>query len=276
MNNEPSQPTCPVRPGIESGIPAPNRVWFAALLLLTLITAWPLYAQLPTKMNEGETVRDAAVPQNKAMDKIEDVPGLPRVLIIGDSISIAYTVTVRDLLNGKANVHRAPVNCQSSITGLSGTTGPKSWQGDQKWDVIHFNFGIWDAKIVPATGQPAVSEADYVRNLTEIAGRLQTTGAKVIFATTTPIPDSLTSQPTGPGTLDPKARFFVPLSRRTSAAVEALQKMGVVIDDLNAVIYADREKYWNPKDLHFSSKGSQILSKAVAASIESQLPAKAP
>jgi len=276
MNIEPSHPLCRRRPGIESGIPAPSRGWFAALLLLTQLTTWPLCAQLPTKMNEGETVRDAAVPENKAMDKIEDVPGLPRVLIIGDSISIAYTVTVRELLHGKVNVHRAPVNCQSSITGLSGTTGPKSWQGDQKWDVIHFNFGIWDAKIVPATGQPAVSEADYVKNLTEIARRLQATGAKVIFATTTPIPDSLTSEPTAPGALDPKARFFVPLSGRTAAAVEALQKMGVVIDDLNSVIHADREKYWNPKDLHFSPKGSQLLGKAVAASIESQLPVKSP
>ncbi len=276
MNNKPSHPICPGRPGIDSGIPARTSGRLAALLLLALLTAWPLYAQQPTKMNEGETVRDAAVPQNKAMDKIEDVPGLPRVLIIGDSISIAYTVTVRELLNGKANVHRAPVNCQSSTTGLSGTTGPKSWQGDQKWDVIHFNFGIWDAKIVPATGQPAVSQADYVKNLTEIARRLQATGAKVIFATTTPIPDSLTSQPTGPGTLDPKARFFVPLSGRTAAAVEALQKMGVVIDDLNSVIHADREKYWNPKDLHFSPQGSQVLGRAVAASIEGQLPPKSP
>lgn len=276
MNKEPSHPVCRRGPGIKSGIPAPSRGRLAALLLLTHLAAWPLYAQPPAKMNEGETVRDAAVPENKAMDKIVDVPGLPRVLIIGDSISIAYTVTVRELLNGKANVHRAPVNCQSSVTGLSGTTGPKSWQGDQKWDVIHFNFGIWDAKIVPATGQPAVSEADYVRNLTEIARRLKATGAKVIFATTTPIPDSLTSQPTGPGALDPKARFFVPLSGRTASAVEALQKMGVVIDDLNSVILADREKYWNPKDLHFSSKGSRLLGEAVAASIESQLPPKSP
>ena len=227
-------------------------------------------------MNEGETVRDAAVPQNKAMDRIEDVPGLPRVLIIGDSISIAYTVTVRDLLKGKANVHRAPVNCQSSTTGLSGTKGPKSWQGDQKWDVIHFNFGIWDAKIVPATGQPAVSQDDYVKNLTEIARRLQATGAKVIFATTTPIPDSLTSPPAAPGVLESNARFFVPLAPRTAAAVEALQKMDVAIDDLHAVIHADREKYWNPKDLHFSSQGSLVLGEAVAASIGSHLPPKSP
>jgi acyl-CoA thioesterase-1 len=35
---------------------------------------------------------------NPALAKIEDVPGLPRVLIIGDSISIGYTLDVRELL----------------------------------------------------------------------------------------------------------------------------------------------------------------------------------
>ena len=249
--------------------------WCAALFLLPFLAGGPLAAQEPAKRNEGETVRDAAVPQNKAMGKIEDVPGLPRVLLIGDSISIAYTVPVRELLKGKANVHRAPVNCQSSATGLSGTKGPNSWQGDQKWDVIHFNFGIWDSKIVPSTGQPAVSKEAYVNNLLEIAKRLQATGAKVIFATTTPIPDCLTSQPTAPAALAPNARFFVPLPEPNAAAADALKKAGVSIDDLYAAIYPDREKYWNPKDLHFSPKGSDLLAKAVAASIESQLPPKA-
>ena len=245
-----------------------------ASLFLLLLAGGSMVAQQPPKMNEGESIRDAAVPQNKAMDKIEDVPGLPRVLLIGDSISIAYTVPVRNLLRGKANVHRAPVNCQSSTTGLTGTKGPRSWQGDQKWDVIHFNFGIWDAKIVSSTGQPSVSQEDYVKNLLEIAKRLQATGAKVIFATTTPIPDCLTSQPAAPGELPSKARLFVPIAERNAAAVDVLKKEGLSIDDLYAAIYPDREKFWNPKDLHFSPQGSDLLAKAVAASIESQLPPK--
>ena len=49
-------------------------------------------------MNEGEHVADAAVPENNAMAPIQEVAGLPRVLLIGDSISIAYTLPVRALL----------------------------------------------------------------------------------------------------------------------------------------------------------------------------------
>ena len=49
--------------------------------------------------------------------------GLPNVLILGDSISIGYTLFVREMLKGKANVYR-PINkkgaenCGSTHTGL--------------------------------------------------------------------------------------------------------------------------------------------------------------
>lgn len=43
---------------------------------------------------------------------VADDPDLPRVLLIGDSISIGYTKPTRQLLAGKANVHRVPSNRQ--------------------------------------------------------------------------------------------------------------------------------------------------------------------
>jgi acyl-CoA thioesterase-1 len=43
---------------------------------------------------------------------------LPRVLLIGDSISIGYTIPTRKLLKGKANVHRIPVNGGPTTRGL--------------------------------------------------------------------------------------------------------------------------------------------------------------
>jgi hypothetical protein len=52
-------------------------------------------------------------------DPVTDDPRLPRVLLIGDSISIGYTLPVRRLLEGKANVHRIPVNGAYSANGLA-------------------------------------------------------------------------------------------------------------------------------------------------------------
>src|SRR5258708_28446482 len=82
---------------------------------------------------------------NPAMQDVEHVHGLPRVLLIGDSISMGYTVPVRELLKGKANVHRIPTNGGPTTNGI---TNLKAWLGDSKWDVIHFNWGLHDVKFI--------------------------------------------------------------------------------------------------------------------------------
>src|SRR5260370_9718419 len=78
-----------------------------------------------------------------AFPKIEDVPGLPRVLLIGDSISIGYTEPVRTELEGKANVHRIPMNAATTAVGLANLEG---WLGKETWDVTHFNFGLYPSQ----------------------------------------------------------------------------------------------------------------------------------
>ena len=95
------------------------------------------------KANEGETVADSDSSKNDAMKSPKDEPGLPRVLLIGDSVSIGYTLKVREKLKGKANVHRIPQNGGATEVGLANM---KKWLRDEKWDVIHFNFGLHDAK----------------------------------------------------------------------------------------------------------------------------------
>lgn len=244
----------------------PRTVIRAALLILA--------AALPSvrgQMNEGETVADAAVPKNPAMQPVTDVPGLPRVLLIGDSISIAYTVPVRQLLAGKANVHRIPVNGTHSKTGRSALT---HWLGNGKWDVVHFNFGLHDAKLVIATGLPAVSREDYVDNIKVIAQKIKTTGTKVIFATTTPIPEILRAPSITAATLPPATRLFDSIPERNQLAVTALGEMGVPIVDLYTAILPYQEKLQNRNDVHFKSEGSMILAQAVADRILQQLPAK--
>mgnify|MGYP005673497673 CR=1 FL=1 len=61
----------------------------------------------------------------KAMANPLDSPDLPNVLIIGDSISIGYTVAVRRLLDGKADVFRPMTNCNHSGTGVRGVAEVK-------------------------------------------------------------------------------------------------------------------------------------------------------
>ena len=51
------------------------------------------------------------------MTPIEEIKGLPHVLIVGDSISIGYTLPTRELLKGKVNLHRIPTNGGPTIQG---------------------------------------------------------------------------------------------------------------------------------------------------------------
>ena len=101
------------------------------------------------------------------LQPISDVAGLPRVLLIGDSISIGYTLPTRTLLAGKANVHRIPQNGSSTGYGL---TQLEKWLGGGRWDVIHFNFGLHDAKLPPEGVRHAPPDA-YEKNLRELVAR---------------------------------------------------------------------------------------------------------
>ena len=216
------------------------------------------------KKNEGENDSDSDTGNKAAVAPIADVPGLPRVLLIGDSISIGYTLQVRERLKGKANLHRIPINGGATEVGLENM---KSWLGDGKWDVIHFNFGLHDAKYASATEQRASRDV-YIQHLQQLIDQMKASGAKLVFATTTPIPEKLMfGQATG-------NRVFDSIPERNALAVELMKKNGVAVDDLYAVVLPVREKIGRPGDVHFTPEGYEVLADAVAKSIEPLLPPK--
>ena len=79
-------------------------------------------------------------------------PDLPNVLLIGDSISMQYTMGVREKLAGIANVYRAPDNCRSTRQTRREID---KYLGEMRWDVIHFNWGIHDLTHLNASGKVA-------------------------------------------------------------------------------------------------------------------------
>ena len=196
--------------------------------------------------------RDFVKGASTAWDFVADDPKLPRVLLIGDSVSRGYTLAVRAALAGKANVHRAPENCGPTANGLKKIDTWLASAGPGKWDVIHFNFGIHDR---------ATPLADYEKRLMQILTRLQSTGAKLIWASTTPIPD------------DPaKKQTAVSIVERNTAAAALMAKHSVALDDLFTAITPKLGTLQNPNDVHFSSAGYDFLGQQVAASIRTQLP----
>jgi hypothetical protein len=229
--------------------------------------AQPKTAQSKAAQPKAAQPKVKAAP-NPAYATVEEVPGLPRVLIIGDSISIGYMLAVREELKGKANVHRPATNCGPTIRGVQSidqwlATGKPG----AKWDVIHFNFGLHDLKYIDDAGKNAtadkghaqVSEADYEKNLTAIVAKMKATGAKLIFATTTPVPAGSA------------ARIKGDEEKYNAIARRVMEKHGVAIDDLYAFALPKLAEIQLPANVHFKPEGSKVLAKQVAASITQAL-----
>lgn len=192
--------------------------------------------------------RDKIAGKSNAWDFVTDDPKLPRVLLIGDSVSRGYTLPARAALAGVANVHRAPANCGPTAAGLKNL---EVWLGEGKWDVIHFNFGIHDRATPPA---------DYVKRLEEIVARLERTGAKLVWASTTPIPDNPAQKQTARSIVD-----------RNALAAEVMRKHGIPVDDLFAAITPRLATLQNPNDVHFTAAGYDFLGAQVAAALRTAL-----
>lgn len=200
-----------------------------------------------------------------ALAPIDDMPGLPRVLLIGDSISIGYTLPARTLLDGKANVHRIPTNGGPTTRGLQQLD---RWLGPSRWDVIHFNFGLHDLKhadakggLVDASEAPRQVELDAYRdNLRAIVRRLKETGATLIWCTTTPVP---------PGA---KGRVAGDEVAYNAVAADVMRDEGVATNDLHAFAAARLAEIGKPADVHYTPAGYAVLAEQVARRIDQALP----
>ncbi len=200
--------------------------------------------------------------------QVDDVPGLPRVLLIGDSISIGYTLPVREMLDGKANVHRPPTNCGPTTRGLAQID---AWIGEKPWDVIHFNWGLHDLKYVvegekivavdTAGAHQLVPIDAYEKNLATLVERLQETGAALIWRNTTPVPEGARGRVVGDSV------------RYNEAAARVMAAAGVPTHDLYAFAKENAAKIQRKADVHYTTDGSRQLAAEVVEAITAKLPA---
>ena len=199
--------------------------------------------------------------------QVEDVEGLPRVLLIGDSISMGYTLQVRELLKGKANVHRPPTNCGPTIKGLASLDDWLKVGGEgKKWEVIHFNWGLHDLKYMGPNGQNLadpkaktsrrqVPPVEYEKNLRELVKRLKKTGARLIWRNTTPVPEG--------------ARGRVPgdSAKYNEIASKIMKEEGVGVHDLYSYALKNAAKIQRKADVHYTREGSSALAAEVVKAI---------
>jgi lysophospholipase L1-like esterase len=179
-----------------------------------------------------------------------------KVLIIGDSISMGYTESVKQLLAGKADVQRIGENGGPTSNGVAHIA---AWLGEGHWDVISFNFGLHDIKL--DSGKHQVEIEQYKANLNTIVEALRKTGAKLVWVTTTPVPEGKLNPP--------RARADVALYN--AAAMEVLRgKVDAVCDLYEAGLPRETELQLK-ENVHFNPAGYEFLATRVAGTVEGLL-----
>lgn len=205
-----------------------------------------------------------------------DDPKLPRVLVIGDSISMNYHESAKAALAGVANYHRNEGNCFSTVHGV---LNMELWLGNYHekglhWDVIQFNHGLHDLKQAydsasETFGEYAVPIEEYKVNLEKEIAILRRTGAKLIWCSTTQVPNS------NKGTY---ARRKGESAVFNKAAMEVMRKHpDIIINDLCQVVDGSPvfDNWREGVDVHFYQEEEQkVLGNAVAGKVRKALEKK--
>jgi lysophospholipase L1-like esterase len=204
----------------------------------------------------------AAAPQHIARENIEwldvwlpdtNAHDLPRVLLIGDSITRGYGRQVETALKGKAYVGRMATSKSLGDPALLNEV--TAILEEQRFDVIHVNNGMHG---------DGYSEEEYAAALPALLDTLRryAPDAKLIWATTTDVRRRNRLEES-----DPKTGRIV-LRNRAVAAFAGREH--IPIDDLFTLV-RDHPEYHAPDGVHFNEQGYHVLAGQVAASIEKLL-----
>jgi lysophospholipase L1-like esterase len=208
-------------------------------------------------MVDGKTANDAHEP-HIAREAIEwadiwipEASGttLPRVLLIGDSITRGYYSQVAEKLKGKASVARLATSKSLGDPVLLAEVALVL--GQCHFDVVHFNNGLHGM---------GYSEEEYEKSFPELLAtiRKHAPKAKLIWTTTTPMRTK--------GDLSVIAEGTKRVEVRNRIAASIVAKEGIAVDDLYGLV-KDHPEYWSQDGVHFNAKGIAVQAEQVATRI---------
>ena len=185
-----------------------------------------------------------------------------KVLLIGDSIRMFYQNEVISQLGDGYEVYAPEENCRFSLYVLNSL---RIWlNAFPTPDIIHFNAGLWDTAILYHEDGCFLDVESYIKYMKMILRELKKTGAKIIFATTTPVSDEKVDLP-GPV---PPAHRNEDIIKYNKAILEAFSGEEIVINDLFSHIFPSRDAYLSGDMIHPNEDGVKVLGTAVANCIK--------
>ena len=193
----------------------------------------------------------------------------PRILIIGDSISLGYTPFVKAHFSGNAEIFHNPGNAQHTGTGLDKVA---DWLGEADWDIVQINWGLWDlcyrhpdsevqGNRDKVNGDITFSLEDYEANLDSIMSILKSkTKAKLIFVTTSYVPEN------------EAGRFMEDAQKYNEAAKSVMEKYSVIVNDIYEQSAKIHKEYGlGSDDVHYTKEGYKQLSEHIIDFLEVEL-----
>lgn len=165
---------------------------------------------------------------------------LPKVLLIGDSITGRYASEVTAALKGKALV--SMLATAKSLADPAALDEIKLVLRQAEFAVIHFNSGIHG-------GLPGYKEgfAELLKLFKQYAP-----GSKLVWATSTPCSSAGTTKM---------------VQEKNRIAAELVAPLGIPVDDLYSLVASHTNKLWDGGGVHFTAEGTAIQSRQVAQAI---------
>lgn len=204
---------------------------------------------------------------------------MKKVLLLGDSIRLGYGQKVKELLSDIAEVKMPEENCKWTKNTYWYFS---IWAGEERYDVIHWNNGIWDLHHID-NGEHFCSLDEYLRDNERLAALIRKYTDKMIWATSTP-GGKILDQRKALNALENtdrefKKRFLTSdqkdwnnsISIYNAAAVDLYRSLGAEIDDLHAVLSEHLEDYLSEDGIHPNEKGYDALAVHAAAVIRRAL-----
>ena len=176
---------------------------------------------------------------------------LPRVLLVGDSITYGYQECVREKLRGVCYVDY--VSTSYAIDTRMYNELVKNFASDSRYAVIHFNHGLHGKHI---------SKRSYAARLKKLLSILEK-NSKIILALTTFVYKE--------GNKRPDTSWMKRVKERNEVMMALAQEKGYAIDDLYTVsVEMDKAKRFED-GTHYLADGYEIFANAVAESIKTAL-----
>lgn len=196
---------------------------------------------------------------------------MKKVILLGDSIREWYTLKVRDILADKGIeiIWQPHDNGRFAAYSYAQLSGLLKEHG--KVDLVHFNTGYWDMNKAPFIDEYNFPPEEYVFYLRKIIRLSRAAGAKVVFATTTPLPGKKVDAADNTGTNVDFSFENNSVLLYNNAALELMKEENVPVNDLYAICKKHENYYKCEDNLHHTPEGNQVLAEAVATFILKEL-----